>query len=243
MSGTTGTSSSPREKKRKPWALWGAFWARGPGRAGTAAGFPNSPPPLRFLPAILRSLGFDAIRGAEEVAVYLDLPRSWERFLEPIGLQGPPRAAPQDAPPGKRGFLRDPGRAGGPLWPRDGGFSGASPQEPKRQGRVHDPGDGGLFPGSGRPVPRKRLAESSLSSGSGRKRWPHTSPSGYRGSNTFITRGTTGIWPVEPGDRSGAYCIRRAIEGGKAVSISCGGRRTINIAWGERKRKSSGSGR
>ena len=68
-------------KEEEALGAWARVLAEGPWGEVELRGISEFSPTLRFLPAILRSLGFRVTEEVEEKAVYLNLPRTWDDFL------------------------------------------------------------------------------------------------------------------------------------------------------------------
>ena len=60
----------------------GQFFREGPWEHLDLEGISEFSPTFRFCLEQMRLLGFDVLQEAEEVAIYLDLPQTWEAFLE-----------------------------------------------------------------------------------------------------------------------------------------------------------------
>jgi CelD/BcsL family acetyltransferase involved in cellulose biosynthesis len=71
----------PAGKEEEALGVLARFWAEGPWGEVQLSGISEFSPTLRFLPAILRALGFQVTEAMEEVSVYLKLPRTWDDFL------------------------------------------------------------------------------------------------------------------------------------------------------------------
>ena len=71
----------PAGKEEEALGAWARVLAEGPWGEVELRGISEFSPTLRFLPAILRSLGFRVTEEVEEKAVYLNLPRTWHDFL------------------------------------------------------------------------------------------------------------------------------------------------------------------
>jgi len=62
----------------------GRFFGEGPWEYLELNGISEFSPTFQFLPSRMRPFSFDLIQEAEEVALSLDLPQSWEAFLEKL---------------------------------------------------------------------------------------------------------------------------------------------------------------
>ena len=71
----------PAEEEEKALGALAGYWAEGPWGEVEFHGISEFSPTLRFLPALLRSCGFEVTEAVEEVSVFLDLPRTWDDFL------------------------------------------------------------------------------------------------------------------------------------------------------------------
>ncbi len=74
----------PAGKEEESLGALAKLWAEGSLGEVELCGISESSPTLRFLPGILRSLDFYVTETVEEVAVYLDLPRTWDDFLNQL---------------------------------------------------------------------------------------------------------------------------------------------------------------
>ena len=74
----------PPGKEEEALGALARFWADGPWGEVELSGISEFSPTLRFLPAILRSLGFQVAEAMEEISVYLNLPRTWDDFLNQL---------------------------------------------------------------------------------------------------------------------------------------------------------------
>ena len=75
----------PAGREEEALGALGRVWAEGTWAGAELSGISEFSPTLRFLPAILRSLGFQVTVEMEEISVYLNLPRSWDDFLNQLG--------------------------------------------------------------------------------------------------------------------------------------------------------------
>jgi CelD/BcsL family acetyltransferase involved in cellulose biosynthesis len=57
------------------------FWGEGPWEELEFSGISEFSPTLRFLPALLRTCGFQVTQTVQEISVYLNLPPAWDDFL------------------------------------------------------------------------------------------------------------------------------------------------------------------
>ena len=71
----------PSGKEKEALALLARWAAEEPWGELDFSGISEFSPTMEFLPALLRSSGFQVTRDVEEVAVYLNLPPSWDDFL------------------------------------------------------------------------------------------------------------------------------------------------------------------
>ncbi len=71
----------PAGKEREALALLARWAAEGPWGELDFSGISEFSPTMEFLPALLRSSGFQVTRDVEEVAVYMNLPPAWDDFL------------------------------------------------------------------------------------------------------------------------------------------------------------------
>ena len=71
----------PAGKEQEALGLLARWAAEGPWGELDFSGISEFSPTMEFLPALLRSSGFQVTREVEEVAVYLNLPPGWDDFL------------------------------------------------------------------------------------------------------------------------------------------------------------------
>jgi hypothetical protein len=71
----------PAGREEEALGSWARVLAEGPWNQLELRGISEFSPTLRFLPAILRTFGFRVTEEVEEIAVYLNLPRTWDDFL------------------------------------------------------------------------------------------------------------------------------------------------------------------
>jgi CelD/BcsL family acetyltransferase involved in cellulose biosynthesis len=63
----------------------GRFFGEGPWGYLEFNGISEFSPTAQFLPPLMQSFGFQVVQEVEELALYLDLPPTWEMFLERLG--------------------------------------------------------------------------------------------------------------------------------------------------------------
>lgn len=69
-------------KEEEVFQALGRFFAEGPWEYLEFNGISEFSPTRQFLPALMPLFGFPVVQEVEEVALYLDLPITWEAFLE-----------------------------------------------------------------------------------------------------------------------------------------------------------------
>jgi len=69
-------------KEEEVFSALGRFFAEGPWKYLEFNGISEFSPTFQFLSPLMQPFGFRGVQEVEEVALYLDLPQTWEAFLE-----------------------------------------------------------------------------------------------------------------------------------------------------------------